>query len=161
MKDVIGYEGIYAVTSCGKVWSYKRKIFLSQRYDKDGYPRVDLCHNNKHKTVFVHRLIAEAYIPNPDNLPQVNHKDECRTNNSVNNLEWCSAAYNVNYGTRTERASKSKSKPVYCIELEQTYPSQIEAARILNLNQSAIGKCCRGQQKTHGGFHFEYAQRGA
>lgn len=161
MKDIKGYEGLYAVTSCGKVWSYRRKIFLSQRFDKDGYPRVDLYKNRKVKTFFIHRLVAEAYIPNPDNLPQINHKDEIRTNNYISNLEWCSAKYNVNYGTRTERAMQGVKKPVRCIELDTVYESQKAAAEALGIVPTAIGRCCRGKQLTAGGYHFESVKRGA
>lgn len=161
MKDIKGYEGLYAVTSCGKVWSYKRSKFLSQRYDKDGYPRIDLYKDGKAKTYFIHRLVAEAYIPNLDNLPQINHKDEDRTNNSVNNLEWCSAQYNVNYGTRTERAMQGVRKPVLCVELNKVFRSQKEAAEELGLVATCIGRCCKGKQKTTGGYHFQSVQRGA
>lgn len=88
MKDIKGYEGIYAITSCGKVWSYRSKKFLKPRKDKDGYLRINLKLNGSEKTVCIHRLVAETYIPNPDNLPTVDHIDFDRTNNSINNLRW-------------------------------------------------------------------------
>lgn len=109
MKDVVGYEGQYAVTSCGKVWSYKSNKFLKPKTDKDGYYKVNLYNKGKQKTFFIHRLVAEAYISNLDNLPQVNHKSEIKTENFINNLEWCTAEYNTNYGTRNERAGKTIS----------------------------------------------------
>jgi hypothetical protein len=109
MKDIIGYEGLYAVTSCGKVWSYKSKKFLKQRLDKDGYPRVTLHKNGKLKTYHVHKLVALAFVPNPNGYVEINHKSEIKTQNWVSNIEWCSHKYNVNYGTRTERARIKRS----------------------------------------------------
>lgn len=102
MVDIKGFEGLYAITEDGQVWGYKRKKFLKLGnkghicvclYDKEGKAHWPL----------VHRLVAEAYIPNPDNKPQVNHKDEDPTNNHVDNLEWVTAKENCNYGTRIQR----------------------------------------------------------
>lgn len=134
-KDIEGYEGLYQVSNLGKVKSlprYKRgklgslisvkEIICKQRPNKKGYCAVTLHKDKKGKTLVVHRLVAKAFIPNPDNLPQVNHKDEDKTNNVVffnedgtidydkSNLEWCTNKYNVNYGTRNERASLALSK---------------------------------------------------
>lgn len=97
MKDVLGYEGLYAVTREGLVWAYPNRVhkgkFLKQSLKK-GYPFVCLCKGPQIKQFTVHRLVAEAFLPNPDNLPQVNHKDSNKENNSVSNLEWCTASYN-------------------------------------------------------------------
>ena len=112
MKDIPGYEGHYAITSCGRVWSYKRNRFLKPSTDKYGYLHVVLYKNGKGKHKFIHQLVAEAYIPNPNNLPQVNHKDEVRTHNWINNLEWCDVTYNNNYGTRNAKIAKK----VICLE---------------------------------------------
>lgn len=160
MKDIKGYEGQYAITSCGKVWSYKRQKFLKPALSR-GYEIVVLCKEGITKNYRVHRLVAEAYIPNPENKPQVNHKDENKENNCVNNLEWVTAEENNNYGTRNERAGKSlsvsKCKPVYCVELDKYFESGIAAAAELGLNQGNIGKCCNGKQKTTGKMHFRFA----
>ena len=107
MRDIKDYEGLYAITSCGRVWSYRRKKFLKPGNSR-GYLTVTLCKEGQQKTYSIHRLVAEAYIPNPEGLPQVNHKDECKTNNCINNLEWCDGVYNVNYGTRNLRAVKTR-----------------------------------------------------
>ena len=89
----------YAITDDGKVWSFKSNKFLKQKIDKYGYACVSLRRNGKNWTVTVHRLVAEAFIPNPDNKPTVNHKDENKLNNSVTNLEWMTVNENNNYGT--------------------------------------------------------------
>ena len=115
---------------------------------------VGLCTEGKRKCCYIHRLVAEAFIPNPNNYPQVNHKDEDKTNNCVNNLEWCDAKYNINYGTRIERISK----PVYCVELNRTFNGAAQAARELGINHSNIIGCCKGKRKTTGAYHFRYAE---
>ena len=110
--DIKGYEGLYQVSNLGRVKSLskyagnslRKEKILKNYKDKDGYVKVILCKNNKTRFLSIHRLIAEAFIPNPDNLPQINHKDECKSNNSIDNLEWCSCKYNINYGNRTKKA---------------------------------------------------------
>lgn len=120
---------------------------------------VNLSKDNHVKTYRVHRLVAEAFIPNSDNLPQVNHKDENKLNNSVENLEWCSSKYNLNYGTRKIRFSKSRGKSVKCVETGEIYQSARDASRKTNIYQSSISRCCNGDYgfKTAGGYHWEYA----
>ena len=120
-KDYKDYEGLYQASNLGRMRSLDRWVkgpnssirfckgrILKPCTTKDGYLLVNLCKNGKVKSFLVHRLVAEAFIDNTDNLPQVNHKDENKLNNNVDNLEWCDAQYNSNYGTRTERLSKSK-----------------------------------------------------
>lgn len=157
MIDIRGYEGLYAITSCGKVWSYKRKKFLSQRLDRYGYLLVNLSKDGVAKTYLVHRLVAETYIPNPLGLPQVNHRSENKTENHINNLEWISVKDNVNYGTRNERAARANSKPVHCVELDRVFPSIKAAAKELGTYEQSIIGCCKGKQKTARGYHWEYA----
>ena len=157
MKDIQGYEGMYAVTSCGKVYSYKRKKFLKHFKRKDGYLEVGLHKDGEQKNYLIHRLVAEAYLPNHNNLPCVNHKDENKENNALQNLEWCTQKYNANYGSRIERISKALSKPIFCEELNRTFESATIAARELGLDQSNVTRCCTGKQKTTGGLHFRYA----
>lgn len=95
MKDIKGFEGLYAVTSCGKVWSYKAHKFLSPGKTQDGYLQVVLRKDNESKHLYVHRLVAQAYIPNEDNLETVDHIDCDKTNNNVNNLHWLSRSDNA------------------------------------------------------------------
>lgn len=121
-KDIQGYEGLYQVSNLGRVrhlpytikWGGKLEHRplkeMNQHKNSNGYCIVILSKNSKSKKFLVHRLIAQAFIPNPDNLPEVNHIDEDKSNNKVNNLEWCDRKYNVNYGTRTERAVKTRKE---------------------------------------------------
>ena len=155
MKDIKGYEGLYAITSCGKVWSYRSQKFLQSSL-VCGYLSVCLCKGGEQKRVYIHRLVAEAYIPNPNNLPQVNHKDEIKIHNYINNLEWVTEKENCNYGTRTERGSDKRKKPIYCVELDKIYDSLKQASEELLLNQGNISKACRGKIKTCGGYHWRY-----
>ena len=128
-RPIEGYEGLYEVSSYGRVRSldkyvkcdyekyrlHKGKV-LSPGKDKDGYLSVVLSCNGKLHLKKIHRLVAEAFIPNPDNLPQVNHKDEDKTNNRVDNLEWCNRKYNCNYGSRNIRRRETLIKNGYVNE---------------------------------------------
>lgn len=114
-KDIIGYEGVYQVSSHGRIRSLDRyvghrffpgKIF-SPNPNRYGYVRVQLTNNGETKSFAVHRLVAAAFLDNPNGFPQINHKDENKSNNHVDNLEWCTAEYNINYGHRTEKMSHS------------------------------------------------------
>ena len=106
IRPVQGYEGHYEVDAAGNVYSVKRgRNLLVKRINPSGYEVVTLCKNGVQKTMRVHRIVASAFIPNPDNLPIINHKDENRINNSVENLEWCTPRYNLMYGGARERAS--------------------------------------------------------
>jgi hypothetical protein len=123
MKDIPGFEGIYAVTRDGRVWSYRKNIFLSPYDNGRGYLKVDLYRKGKRFKKYIHRLVAEAFILNPENLPQINHKSENKADNRVDNLEWCNSLYNNNYGTKNERTAKALSKAVLCVETGVVYPS--------------------------------------
>lgn len=152
MKDIIGFEGLYAITSCGKVWSYRRNKFLSPYICNTGYAIAYLRKNKKTYRKLIHRLVAEAYLPNYENLPQVNHKNEITTDNWVNNLEWCTNKYNVNYGTRLKKIYK----PIYCIELDRIFESIKDAEIELCIPHSSIIQCCRGVLNQTHGYHFKY-----
>ena len=106
MKDIPGYEGLYAITSCGKVYGYKRKKFLKPKIDKWGYLKVNLYKNSKQKTLYIHRLIALAYIPNPNNYDTVDHIDNDKTHNWLSNLQWLSNSENVAKGNRNRNSLK-------------------------------------------------------
>lgn len=166
-RDIAGYEGKYQVSNLGRVKSlnYRRagKAKILKTLERGGYLRVALYKNGKNDRLTVHRLVASAFIPNQDNLPFVNHKDENKKNNRADNLEWCTAKYNLNYGTRIERVSaklinnKKRSKPVLCVETGVIYPSLAEAFRQTGVYIENIHKCCQGKLKTTGGYHWRYA----
>jgi hypothetical protein len=162
-KDIEGYEGRYQVSDLGRVKSlYKGKErVMSAGKHKMGYLLVTLFNGCKRKTYTIHRLVADAFIPNPNNLPQINHKDECKTNNAVSNLEWCDAKYNNNYGTHKERHTKALSKPVYQYTMEgslvRSYPSTREAERHTGYSNQLISSCCRGKYKQAYGYIWSYA----
>lgn len=161
-KDIEGYEGLYQVSSEGRVKSlnYNRtgeeKIMKGTKNNKD-YFTVSLCKEGKTKTFSIHRLVATAFLPNPNNLPQVNHRNEDKTDNRVENLEYCDSKYNNNYGTRNERISK----PILQFNLDGEFIKKWDGAREvereLGFNHGDISTCCRGKIKTAYGFVWMYA----
>ena len=163
--DIPGFKGLYKVSNKGVVKSLnynhtgKEKI-LKPNKDGFGYPKVALSKNGKIKTIKVHRLVAEAFISNPLNLPEVNHINEIKEDNRVENLEWCSSRYNCNFGTRNERLAKAFSKSVKCLETAKIYPSAMCLERELGFNHSNIVSCCNKKYgyKTVKGFHWEWAE---
>lgn len=173
-RDVEGYEGKYQISNLGNVKSLNymrtgKEHLLKLRLDKDGYQTICLYYNGKKKIKKVHRLVAEAFIDNPKSLPQVNHKDEDKTNNIISNLEWCDTTYNNNYGTRPKRMqeinkmsllksnTKCKSKPVKCLQNNKIYISQTQAGKSLNIRDGNIYKVINGTYRHTGGYTFEYA----
>ena len=169
--DGIVYEGLYKVSNLGRILSlnYNRTgkpELMNPGTDKDGYLKVTLSKNRKRKTCKVHRLVAQTFIPNPDNLPEVNHIDEDKTNNRVENLEWKSHKDNNNHGTRNERISKAntngkKSKRVRQLSLDGELIKVWESTNECGRNgfcQVAVSDCCRGKLKTYKGFRWEYEE---
>ena len=169
-KDVSGYCGYYQVSNTGKVRSVERTVLnsgkkckikgklLKQTPQTKGYLTVNLCVENKRSRQLVHRLVAKEFIPNPENKPHINHKDETKTNNIVDNLEWCDEKYNNNYGTFRERISKSMSKAIICVELNKLFYSQKEASKSMNIDQASISFCCYHPNRTAGGYHWKFAE---
>jgi hypothetical protein len=132
-KDVVGYEGFYQVSNFGNVRSIRfEKIKTIYPYKKStGYFHVNLCVCRKSKMFLVHRLVAMAFIENKHNYEFINHKDENKSNNQVSNLEWCTASYNNNYGTRNEKRNKKLCKKVV------QFKNGIEINRFDSVNQAA------------------------
>ena len=157
-RPVIGYEGLYEVSNYGRVKSLNyrgtgKEGLMNGKIDKNGYKMVILHKNGKRKSFLVHRLVAIAFIPNPNNLPEVNHiidDFEHRSDNRVENLEWCTREYNLNYGSYNEKMSKTKSKKVICITNGEIFGSAKKASEKYNINHSDICKCCRGKLKSAG-----------
>ena len=155
IKDIKGYEGLYAITPEGEVWSYKRKKFLTPIDNGDGYLIVALYKDRQRKWYSLHRLVADAYIPNPDNLPQVNHKDENKTNNCLQNLEWCDAKYNINYGTKIDR----QKKPILQYDLDGNFIREWSSATDVSKEaQENICKCLKCRYKTAYGYIWKYKE---
>ena len=175
-KDVKNYEGLYQVSTLGRIRSLDKYIdvkisnvdkvlrrgkILKPDYGKNGYLTVILCKNGKKTRFLVHRLVAKAFIENSYNLPQVNHKDEDKTNNKVENLEWCTDDYNRHYGTAIKRSVEKRSKKVYQYDLQgnliKIWISTNEAGRN-GYEAKNISACCLGKRKTHKGYIWSYTE---
>ena len=169
-KDIKNYEGLYQVSTDGKIRSLDRYVTtrggakalrkgkeIKLRKNSDGYYMVNLSN----RTYSVHRLVAQAFIPNPNNFPCVNHKDENRKNNNVENLEWCTHKYNNNYGTRIEKVSKKKYKTIKQYDLEgnfiKEWQSIKEVSETMNICKSGIIACAKGIYKQCKGYIWKYA----
>lgn len=147
MRDIPGYEGLYAITSCGKVWSHLNNKFLKTRVTKKGYEAVVFTINRKVHNFFVHRLVAITYLNNPNNLSEINHKDKNTLNNSLNNLEWCDRKYNVNY---------SLAKPIKCVETNEIFKSITDASKKLNCHPASLYDALYKKNRTLFKKHFKF-----
>ena len=161
-KDIDGYEGLYQVSNLGNVKSLNYNRTGKERILKPGnnglgYLNVLLCKNGKTKTFKIHRLVANAFIPNPYNKPEVNHKDENKTNNCVDNLEWMTSKENNNYGTRNERISKLVLQFTKNGEFVKEWLSMHQIEIELGFANSHISECCNGKRKTAYGYIWKFA----
>lgn len=158
------YEGIYEVSDKGRVRTLRTNKIITPKNIK-GYSAVRLYKDGKDRQMYIHRIVALVFIPNPENLPEVNHKDENPKNNCVDNLEWCSPKYNINYGTGKARALK-KRMPLLkrCKTVQKdgsgnvvaVYGSIKEAAEKTGFKHQNIQACCAGKQRRCHGYTFEY-----
>lgn len=152
----------YVITEDGRVYSfnYSTPRRLHSHITKYGYERVGLCKNGKQSLYFVHRLVAEAFIPNTDNKPFINHKDEDKTNNRVDNLEWCTSVENNIYGTRLQRIADSNKKVILQLDelgnIVNRWKSQTDAGRSLGLDKRNINACLKGRRLRCGGYQWRY-----
>lgn len=183
-KDIAGYEGYYMVSNMGNVKSLERTVWNSRGYyrtvherilkprkNNKGYLCVILYKDGKAKFYTVHQLVGNAFLSNPQGYKELNHRDEDKTNNNADNLEWCSRSYNCSYNDKAKKAGKklaeklrndpNRSKPVLAIHkingLILEFPSVHEASRQTGINQSNITRCCQGKQMTAKGYTFFYA----
>ena len=155
-KDIPEYEGKYQASSFGRIRSIaSSKIMSSNRSDSD-YIVVNLYKNKKRKTFLVHRLIAKTFIPNPNNLPIVNHKNENKQDNRVCNLEWCSTSYNSSYGSRKKKQAEKLGKRVMCVETGKVYMSIGLAGKSVNKPYQDISRACKSEKRTCAGYHWKF-----
>ncbi len=187
-KDVAGYDGYYQVSSCGRIKSVERYVqdrfgikapyripekILKPKHKRGGYLQVNLSMHGRAHPYSIHRMVAEAFIPNPDHLPTVNHKNEDKTDNRVENLEWCSQAYNNEYGTRTERSqmNQKQRRNVRMLSLDgeilRIFPTCFSAARYITgepkgkslrvrVTDNNIRRACRLQRHKAYGYRWEF-----
>lgn len=163
-RAIKGYEGLYEVSNTGKVRSLERATtkgkILKPQIDKDGYLKCCLCKNNKKRTALIHRLVAIAFIDNPKNYPLINHKDECKNNNHIENLEWCSHQYNSTYNGIHLKMGAKKRIPIRAIKGNEIleFSSIKEASDCLGVAHYNISGCLHNHRgrKTLKGYRFEY-----
>jgi len=162
-KDIKGFEGRYQVSNTGKVLNVRTNRLLKPDTTALNYKRVTLYSGTKgsKKHLPVHRLVALAFVPNPEGYPIVNHKDENPANNCASNLEWCTQKYNLNYKNRNRKLRASlNAKHVQQLGLDgefiAEYRSAQTAALLLNYDFSHLYKCCRGELKSAYGYLWEY-----
>ena len=167
-KDIPDYKGLYQISNLGRVKSFRqsskygcqKEYILKPAIANNGYAQVTLYDNTKKRKFLVHRLVATAFIPNPSNFPQINHKDENRLNNSIENLEWCTAEYNNAYGTARIRATDTLSKPIEQVDIYgrvvAVYRSARIASELLNYSLPAIRTAIKKHSQTQG-FYWRYS----
>lgn len=162
-KDIKGYEGLYQVSNRGRVKSTRNNIILKPSINNNGYYWVDLLNHGDRVHATIHRLVAMTFIPNPHDYPQVNHKDENKANNCVSNLEWCTAQYNHDYGTRNERATKHLAdfNSILVVQLDNNYKlinvwKSASSVNIQGIEHQHIAECCSGKIRTYKGYHWLY-----
>ena len=171
-RPVVGWEGLYEVSSHGRVRSLDRMVeqpiangviitrpyygrVLSQKIDRRGYCVVNLSRNGKFTGCRVHRLVAEAFIPNPDNLPLINHKDECKTNNHIENIEWCTTLYNNCYGTRLVKIGNKRCRPIEQLTIDGEHVAYHKGVKFCGYPLTPINQAINKGSISHG-YRWRY-----
>lgn len=170
LRDIDGFPH-YKIDRTGKVVSFYGSTprVLRTYLNNKGYVCIDLKENGKREHKLVHRLVADAFVDNPESLPEVNHKDEDKTNNCADNLEWCSHSYNNSYGTKTERFKRTykelcsryggpRQQECFCIETDEHFRSAKDAAKSFGVSGTSVRKSCLYGTKVHKRFHFKYVK---
>lgn len=172
-KDIANYEGLYQISNLGRVKSLnyrktKKSKVMKTKIDRNGYETISLCKKNKIKTFLVNQLVAKAFIPNPNNYKETNHKDEDKLNNCVENLEWCTRSYNINYGKRNEKCSmklkqiKFKIKKVYQYDLQgnliKVWDSVTNISNYYKISKSHISNVCRKNKNFFKEYYWSYSK---
>lgn len=170
-KDIEGYEGFYQVSNMGRVRSIERRLndgriyggrILEQKQVRNGYMQVHVSKDNKGKYLSVHRLVARAFVSGFVEGADVNHKDEDKTNNRADNLEWCSHSYNSQYGHRNDTMVEQRSLEVVMMSEDgstiREFPSLREAARASGVSAAHICQVCKGERKRAGGYRWKYKE---
>lgn len=164
-KDVKGYKGFYQISNLGnirccqridKIGRHKKSKILKLDKQYDGYLKICLHKSCKQKKVMIHRLVAEAFIPNPENKPEVNHINGKKDDNRVENLEWVTRKENMKHAFNTGLAHVWNKKKVICLETGIIFNSASEAERNMNLCTNKVSAVCRGVRKSTGGYRFMY-----
>lgn len=156
--NIPGCAGQYQISNDGRVRNANGHV-LKPRKSDSGYLRVWLSTNGKPKCYPVHRLVATAFLPNPDNLPEVNHINGVKTDNRMENLEWCTTSHNRRHSSYELNNESGKPKrPVVCIDLGWIFPSVAEAARAVRGSKQNIVACCQGKRNSHMGLRWAYVE---
>lgn len=168
-KDIEGYEGYYQISNLGRVKSLNRickhpsgvtrrvnERIMKFDINKLGYLRVHLAKDGTDKKISVHRLVAQAFIPNPDNYPIVNHKDENPSNNNIKNLEWCDIKYNNTYGNKIKKLYKEIIQLNKEGKIIKYYPNTVQASKETGIVRCTITNCLNGRTKTAGGYIWKF-----
>lgn len=158
-RDVPGYEGLYQVSNKGKVYSVRSGTILQPARSGSGYRKINLCRSGASKQCHIHRLVAVAFLPNPENKPHVNHLNGDKTDNRADNLEWVTRSENQLHCRRELKTwCGAPKKPVICVETGEIYASAGAAAEHIGMSRSSVNLAVLGYNKTAKNLHFKFLE---